>query len=105
MKKVLFLSIVIALALTSGVSAKPTLEKDWGMSGIENEKSYVAYAVPTAPTEEDWSLTAHGVIQGDVYYSETTAVDNYRLPKVEPVYIEPDAPVPIAATNDFSYII
>lgn len=96
MKKVLILSLVATMLFSVGVSYDTPAKEIASVELPKIEKSYSANVVakPIVFQNYDGSVTI-SVYQDDVYYSETTAVDNYTLPIIEAVYIEPTSPVPL----------
>lgn len=62
---------------------------------IACDKAITDTPVKGPVVEVNKALIASSVTQGDVYYLEVTATDNYKLPIFRQVYIEPTAPVPL----------
>lgn len=88
MKKVLFLSLMATMLFATSVNYDAPAKKIASVELPKIEKSYSAN-IATEPTVlQNYSANVTiGVYQDDVYYSETTAVDNYTLPVIEAVYI------------------
>lgn len=94
MRKVLLLLLIATALLSVGVSYETPAKKIASVELPKIEKSYSANVVATPVVFQNYGANVTiGVYQDDVYYSETTAVDNYTLPIIEEVFIGPTAPV------------